>query len=463
MDNSDDKNTVVAIGRPGLKINYEFDMSVYPGLPAGVQGLPPIYFLATSPVTRAMYVVNDDLYVVSHSTVWKASLNSSGNLIFSFVGSLHFNTGPCEIESNGFQVIITDNGKYIFIYTLATSTFAAMTDADYPYATTESYQSVCFLDSYILANKPGTPQFQWSASYDATSWDALDIATAESNPDKIVRIVTNAGYAYIFGTNSTEFFSTDFNGLSVIKGLTVSVGLAAVQSVSKVASGIMCLTTITNGVSQVSLVTPGQITKVSTNDLDTIINAYPDITDATGFSYVMNGHEFYQINFTAANKSWLYDLTMGLWSQVKSDNGRHFSEISAKFLNKTFTSDYRNGKIYFLDETINNDDGDLIEFELTSKHIFNGLEKVSIKSLQIDAETGLYPDTGNHEDSQMMISVSKDNGKSFVESFVSMGFPGETKKRCRKNRLGMARDWVFKIKITDRIKRVVLGAYVEIN
>lgn len=446
MDNSDDKNAVVAIGRPGLKSYYE---------------------LVDKYEIRAMYVYQDELWFIVDSFVYKL-FYSSGEIVTTLVGNTQYSTGPAEIDSNGLQIIITDNGRYVYTYTLATSTFAAMTDVDYPYASTESYQSVCFLDSYILANKPGTPQFQWSASYDAKSWDALDIATAESHPDKVVRIVSQGGYAYIFGTDSIEFFSTDSNGLSVIKGLTVSGGLAAVQSAAKVSSGVMCLTSIKNGVSQISLVTPGKITKVSTNDLDTIINAYSDINDATGFSYVMNGHEFYQINFTAGNQSWLYDLTMGLWSEIRSNGGRHYANEAVKFYNKIYVSDYRNnGKIYSLDDTINNDDGDLIEFELTSKHIFNGLEKVSIKSLQIDAETGLLTDEGIHQNSQMIIGISKDNGKTFNESFssmdVSMGSPGETTTRCRKNRLGVARDWVFRIRISDRIKRVVLGAYVELN
>lgn len=442
MDNSDDKNLIVAIGTPGLSLNKEF---------------------GSGSIIRALHVNGDKLYLVVDGNAYSA-VEIAGVITTTLLGSVHYSTGYAEIDSNGLQIIITDNGKFVFTYTIASNTYAAMTDVDFPFAAVPQYQSVCFLDSFILANKPGTPRIQWSTSFDATAWDAADIATSESHPDNAIRTVAQGGYAYVFGTESIEFFSSDITGFSVIKGLTLSHGLSAVLSVSKVSEGVICLTSNRNGTSQISIVSPGNITKVSTSDIDSIINDYANISDATAFSYVLNGHEFYQINFTSGDQSWLYDLNMKLWSQLKSAKGRHFAEHGAKLNNHFYVSDYRNnGRLYLLDESINNDNGELIEFELTSKHIFDNLEKVSIKSLQIDAETGLLPDTGLYQNSQMIVGVSKDNGKTFSESFVSMGFPGEHKTRCRKNRLGMAPDWGFRIRITDRIKRVVLGAYIDLN
>jgi hypothetical protein len=448
MDSSDDKNTVVAIGRPGLKLNIAF-----------VDGV----------LIRAMHIAQGQLWLVADKNVYvveslPSAVEIPGIIAATFKGSLHFSDGYVEIDDNGLEVIITDNGQYIYTYNLSTSVFTLVTDVDYPYSATRAYQSVCFLDSYILANKPGTAQVQWSSSYDARTWDALDVASAESHPDKVIRVVAQGGYAYVFGTDSVEFWSSDVSGFSAIKGLTLSNGLAAIKSVAKMSDGIGCLTANPNGTSQVSIVRPGNITKISTTDLDSIINDYPDISDATGFSFVLNGHEFYQINFLSGNQSWFYDLTMGIWSEIRSESGRYIGEYAAKLNNRTYVSDYRdNGRIYYLDETINTDNGEEIEFELTSKHVFNGLEKVSIGALQVDAETGILPDDGTYQNSQIMIGISKDNGKTFRESFVSMGYPGEVNTRCRKNRLGMARDWVFKIRITDKIKRVVLGAYVELN
>ncbi len=447
MDNSDDKNTVVAIGRPGLRSNINF------GAGAKIRAM---HIMAS---TGVLWIIVDDILY--------SAVEIAGTISSTYRGTIHYNHGFAEIDDNGLQIIITDNGQYIYTYTLATSTFAAMTDVDFPYSSTldfPNYQSVVYLDSYIIANKPYTNQFQWSASYNATAWDALDIVSAESNPDNIVRIISQGGYAYVFGTDSTEFFNTDSTGLSVIKGLTISAGLAAIQSVAKVADGVICLTSIKNGVSQISLVTPGRITKVSTNDLDTIINAYYDISDATGFSYVMNGHEFYQINFTIGNQSWLYDLTMGLWTQLKSGSDRHYGQRGIKLNNHIYTDDYRNnGRVYYLDDTINNDNGTSINFELTSKHIFNGLEKVSIKEIQIDAETGMLADSGGTITPDMSLLVSKDNGKTFTTSVLSMGASGDYTKRIRKNRLGVARDWVFRLIITAAVKRVILGAYVELD
>ncbi|MER8124671.1 hypothetical protein ABS198_20540, partial [Acinetobacter baumannii] len=58
--------------------------------------------------------------------------------------------------------------------------------------------------------------------------------------------------------------------------------------------------------------------KISTEELDSIINGYPSVADATAYSYMLGGHPMYQINFPAAGKSWLYDGSTGLWSPLES-------------------------------------------------------------------------------------------------------------------------------------------------
>ena len=60
-----------------------------------------------------------------------------------------------------------------------------------------------------------------------------------------------------------------------------------------------------------------------------------------------------------------------------------------------------------------------------------------------------------------MLQVSKDGGKTWgAERWMDMGALGDYKARAKWNRLGMARNWTFRLKISDPVKRVVLGAYV---
>ena len=58
-----------------------------------------------------------------------------------------------------------------------------------------------------------------------------------------------------------------------------------------------------------------------------------------------------------------------------------------------------------------------------------------------------------------MLSISHDAGHTWgVERWTSAGKIGEYRTRARWRRLGRTRDTVFRVRITDPIKVVLLGA-----
>jgi len=65
-------------------------------------------------------------------------------------------------------------------------------------------------------------------------------------------------------------------------------------------------------------------------------------------------------------------------------------------------------------------------------------------------------------DPQLMLSWSDDHGRNWSsERSVSMGKTGEYRKRLKFWRLGQARDRVYRITISDPVKRVILAADLE--
>ncbi|MFA6204452.1 MAG: packaged DNA stabilization protein [Gallionella sp.] len=429
-----DKNTVTAYGTPGLVQHAS---------------------IGASP-TRGMYTLGNYIYVVNLSKLWR--VDNSGVAVEK--GTLLTTTGRVSMADNGSvgdQIIIVD-GTYGYIYTVSTGAFAQIADLDFPGADT-----VTFNDGYFIVSKPDTGQFYLSGSYNGTTWDALDFATGESNPDNVISVVADHGELIVFGDVSTEFWtntgSLDFPYSR--SGAAVEWGLAARWSVAKFDNSLIYLAKNRMGEVQVVRLNGYLPDRVSTPDMETIINKYSGISDATGFSYLLNGHPFYQINFTSANESWLYDGLSKEWSQLKSGTGRHRAEMGTNFLLRTVVSDYENGKLYNLDSDAYTDDGEMIVAELVTKHVFNNLERYSISELQVDLESGVGLASGQGEDPQIMLQVSKDGGHTWgAERWVSMGKLGEYTKRAKWNRLGQSRNWTFKLKISDPVKRVILGAYV---
>ena len=65
-------------------------------------------------------------------------------------------------------------------------------------------------------------------------------------------------------------------------------------------------------------------------------------------------------------------------------------------------------------------------------------------------------------EAQLKLTWSDDFGRSWSNGRVeSMGRDGEYKKRVKFWRLGMARDRVYRVEISDPVKRVILSANLE--
>ena len=103
------------------------------------------------------------------------------------------------------------------------------------------------------------------------------------------------------------------------------------------------------------------------------------------------------------------------------------------------------------------DNGEPIISEFTGKHISEGLDRSSINTLQIDCETGI----GDVADPQVMLQISKDNGHTWLERWADLGAVGNYKTRAIFRRLGMSRDWVFRVRMSENIKRVITGVWIS--
>jgi hypothetical protein len=103
------------------------------------------------------------------------------------------------------------------------------------------------------------------------------------------------------------------------------------------------------------------VVKVSTFAMDDEIRKYVKWSDAVGYCYQQLGHTFYQIDFPAADKSWVLDLSNGEWAQYSSIdiNGvhhRHKGFLSAYAYNTNVMLDWQNGTLYAQDPDTFTDD-----------------------------------------------------------------------------------------------------------
>jgi hypothetical protein len=344
-----------------------------------------------------------------------------------------------------------------YILTVATDTLTKITDTDFPGAS-----SVTFINGRFVVTEPNTGKFYCSAIYDGTSWDALEFATAESDPDNLVRVFAEGGQLVIFGEKTTEFWgdsgAVDFP-FARIGGGAIEWGLAARWSLAKFMDSLIFLRKNRLGQAQVCIMSGASAVPVSNPQLEYHITTYGDVSNATGYAYMMNGHPFYQINFPTVGKSWLFDGQSKSWSRLESSGGRDRGEICAQLLGGIYCTDYENGRLYRVESGQFTDDGKPIVREFTSRHQTRG-DYLMFNEVWLEMESGQGVQIGQGTDPQIMMQISRDGGQTWGnELWRSFGKVGQYKSRAVWRRLGRARDWVFRFRVTDPVKTVFAAAW----
>lgn len=424
-----------------------------------------LFSTVSSQVTRGIHWMesNNVLYVVQRGDIWAAAPDGTATVKKSLTT---FNptdiTGRVSMDNNGTELCIV-TGAHGYIYNTVTDTLTDIT-SDLPAGGSDT---VAFLDGRFIVNRSNTGQFYASDAYDGLTWDALNFATAESTPDNLVSVVADKGYLVLFGTSSTEIWvNAGLQGFPFMRvnGAPSMAGLASRWSLSRCAGNLTGLFRNRQGALTIAQLEGYSVNPISNSDIDYLINRYQSPTDCVGFGYSMDGRAFYQITFTDEGVTWLYEHSAKQWTQLKGYGlTRHIADLCAAFGQQVIVTDYQNGNLYQLSSDYLTDNGAIIEREIVGAHISaNSQNNITISRLRVKVEGGVGTVTSQGSDPTIMLQISRDNGHTWGrELWTSIGKLGEYRNRAEWRRLGLARDWVFKLRITDPVKPVIISAVFE--
>ena len=95
---------------------------------------------------------------------------------------------------------------------------------------------------------------------------------------------------------------------------------------------------------------------------------------------------------------------------------------------------------------------------------FSEHQQLRTSMLEVFFEPGLGLSTGQGSDPQVTLQISNDGGKTWGnERSVSAGAQGAYRTRVRFRRLGMARDRVYEVSVTDPIPWRMISAYIDVQ
>jgi hypothetical protein len=369
--------------------------------------------------------------------------------------------------------------------------------------------SVDIVDNYFVYDHPGSQQWGSSDLLSPIS-TSTSYANKDGAPDNIVALIVDHREVYLMGEVSSEVW-VDVGAVPFpfqrIPGTSTQHGIAAKFSVSRLGNSFAYVSRNNRGQAQIMQMKGYMPSRISTHAVEnTLTNQY--INDAIAWTYQLEGHEVYVVTFPTLNLTWAYDATTDMWHKWlytgdDSSYQRHRGNCSAVFQGMVLVGDWENGKIYELDKQNYTDDGQNVRRLRRAPHLVTDLQRQYFDEFQIQFQpgvgtTGLSVGTGNiylnspyiiypnatltigalqtfviglqaaifntstTTNPQAMLRWSNDGGSTWTKYYTcSIGQLGRYKNRAIWRRLGMARDRVFEVSITDPVNAVIISANLK--
>lgn len=435
---------------------------IYPYIITPSPGLTSYISTFTSPI-RGMMEKDGVAYLISGNTFYKVT----SDLTISTIGT--FNNRDTYVNfTTSFDNILASDGNDAYSYNFNTSTWMSVTDPTFPLTT----PTITCIKTFFFACTGKTVYF--SASEDPQSWDALDFISSDSTQETINVLGRVADFLILAGSTRTEFYQV-VGGSGVVKAMTgilIPYGCRAKRSFVEGEKKTFFLGISKNSGHSIFQIDDGlEYKRISTPQLDAQINNYSYTDDAIAFTYVLDGCSYYQITFPTANKTWLYDIDLMVWSELQSEyfgqQGRHRANLWMSFNSLNIVSDFSNSVLYKLDPNVFTDDGTAIQRFIRLAPVLskdNRNERI-IKRIEVDIQKSIGLASGQGSDPIILLRKSGDGGNTYggyIESPV-VGVVGDGETRALYNNLGRARNMVLELTMTDPVNWCILGIWAYID
>ncbi len=429
-------------------------------MPAALYPMAGLRLLGTmpeAPIRGIRQVTTGGVYVVAGSGIYRVSDNWTG----TGVGTV--TTGkrtPVSMSDNGIGMLVVDGSANGWGVLLADDAYHMIPDPNF-----RGGDRVDYSDTYFLLNAPGTPQFYSSDSLVAT-FDPLWAASKAAYGDLLVAAVVAKRELWLIGEKTTEIWynsgAPDFPWQTQ-PNVLVDHGCVAKYSPTEADNAVYWLSRNRQGQGIVIKGQGYEATRISTYAMETELATYSRIDDAIGMAWQVNGHIFYVLTFPHQDKTWCFDITTGLWSELVwlDANGtehRHRANCAAAVRGIIVVGDWQNGNLYALDPAVYTDNGNPILRERVWPHLLANGARVFYRQFLADVEGG----NASAENDLISLSWSDDRGRSFGSPVTqSIGNTGEYRTSLQWQRLGMARDRVFKLSWSLPSPTALQGAWID--
>lgn len=424
----------------------------------------PIYIPISTELCRALVALEDQgtLLAVHGTSVFQIDADKNYETISgSLLGNDDLVTTRNTASPDPQVAFFGAAGAY---YTDGTAV-TKITDTDFTSVGTA--HSGCFIRGFIIAGFSSGKMLA-SDIQDATSWDALNFATADASPDELRRVYAYRDELFAFGKEVIEVWAFDSSNtafpLSPVPGAVIPVGIMGKHAVTDLAGVIYWLDQL--GIVR-SLGQGYSAERISNHGVERAVSDYLGSGNEAGgiriWGYVEGGHQFAVVR--SATFCWVYDVATKVWHERGSYRrdtwqAKHY----ARCFDKHVVSADVTGNLFELDGETYAEGDDPAPWEVILPPVDAFPNGGVMDRLSFDIETGTGLTGGNPaEDQEPFIAVdwSLDGGNTWsIARQVSLGKRAEYRKTVSINRLGrFDRPGVmFRLRGSAKVRMAILRA-----
>ena len=392
----------------------------------------------------------DAIYTVHSSSVWKVNEAGTATYIGVIPGTDHVQMSVNMAEQP--QIAIHTASGEFYVESDQVKENEALDDFDNPFTVVSQDYGDGFT---VFGSEDG--RAVPSAANDVTDVDPADYFTAEQSADKLTRVKFD-GDLYLMGQKTVEPWRLTSAGFEPIAGATIKKGLVAPHGVVSCDNTLMWPTE-DNLVVKLNGYNP---VKISTHEVDRLLQADADRTMVHGLSFSFQGHSF--ANWTGSTWSRCYDAATQLIHERQS-YGQEFwrARHSVRAWGREIVGDTLTGNLYYLDGDTFTEGGNPLIWGLDTPVIHSFPNGGVVDAVHIDINTGVGVITGQGSAPLLMLSWSVDGGLTFRgDRQLSLGARGNA-VRVTTRRLGRfgPKGIILRLRVSDPVVRAIVGMDIE--
>lgn len=406
---------------------------------------------------RGALLVGSVLYIISDDKAYSVTKSGSVYTVTQLTGTIG-GEGPVFMARNmnaTTQVLIVHSSGMSQINTSGGS-ISNFSDADLP-----AVNSICWIDSYFIVTSAAGKAY--SSGVNDVTFASTDRATAEADPDGLVRGIARDRDLMLMGVSTTEFWGNVGNptGFPFQRSTVIPYGLFGSYAVAGQEPGWGNTPCWVANDRTVRILNGYVAEKISTPDLDRLIEAIEDPTELEATAFIASGHAYWVLS--SSTWTWVFDKTTRSWAERQSyGDSRWRVKFTVNAFDEWLAFDQTEDSVYKISATENREAGNPLVFEVRSTQTHAFPSPITFDKAAFDFLTGVGLAAGVdpiETDPRVLLSWSDDGGRTFGNDLErALGGEGAL-KTVEAYRLGQcgARGRQWRLRVSDPVTVSLMG------